>query len=133
MKLESGKFCPLIGKDCIQLQCSWFTQVRGTHPQTGERVDEWGCAVTWLPLLLMENTKEQISTTDTLADFRDETIKENRTMFTNVIENVMKMPILPVNVGAVAENSEKILNMVEKRTLDNPTTRPKLAPLEDEL
>ena len=62
MKLESGKFCPLIGKDCIQLQCSWFTQVRGTHPQTGERVDEWGCAVTWLPLLLMENTKEQIST-----------------------------------------------------------------------
>ena len=104
MKLESGKFCPLIGKDCIQLQCSWFTQVRGTHPQTGEQVDEWGCAVTWLPLLLMENTKEQISTTDTLADFRDETIKENRTMFTNVIENVMKMPILPVNVGAVAEN-----------------------------
>ena len=133
MKLESGKFCPLIGKDCIQLQCSWFTQVRGTHPQTGEQVDEWGCAVTWLPLLLMENTKEQISTTDTLADFRDETIKENRTMFTNVIENVMKMPILPVNVGAVAENSEKILNMVEKRTKDNSTTLPKLAPLEDEL
>ena len=133
MKLESGKFCPLIGKDCIQLQCSWFTQVRGTHPQTGEQVDEWGCAVTWLPLLLMENTKEQISTTDTLADFRDETIKENRTMFTNVIENVMKMPILPVNVGSVAENSEKILNMVEKRTQDNSTTLPKLAPLEDEL
>tara|TARA_B100001250_G_scaffold405621_1_gene423383 strand:- start:1041 stop:1442 length:402 start_codon:yes stop_codon:yes gene_type:complete len=133
MKLESGKFCPLIGKDCIQLQCSWFTQVRGTHPQTGEQVDEWGCAVTWLPLLLMENTKEQISTTDTLADFRDETIKENRTMFTNVIENVMKMPILPVNVGAVAENSKEVLNMIEKRTQDNPTTLPKLAPLEDEL
>ena len=133
MKLESGKFCPLIGKDCIQLQCSWFTQVRGTHPQTGEQVDEWGCAVTWLPLLLMENTKEQISTTDTLADFRDETIKENRTMFTNVIENVMKMPILPLNVGAVAENSKEVLNMIEKRTQDNPTTLPKLAPLEDEL
>lgn len=133
MKLETGKFCPLIGKDCIQLQCSWFTQVRGTHPQTGEQVDEWGCAVTWLPLLLMENTKEQLSTTDTLASFRDETIKENRTMFTNVIENVMKMPILPVNVGAVAENSEKILNMIEKRTQDNPTTLPKLSPLEDEL
>lgn len=133
MKIEQGKFCPLIGKDCIGLQCSWFTQVRGTHPQTGEQVDEWGCAVTWLPLLLMENTKEQISTTDTLADFRDETIKENRTMFTNVIENVMKMPILPVNVGAVAENSKEVLNMIEKRTQDNPTTLPKLAPLEDEL
>ncbi len=49
MKLEQGKFCPLIGKDCIGLQCSWFTQIRGNHPQTGEPVDEWGCAVTWLP------------------------------------------------------------------------------------
>ena len=44
MKLEQGKFCPLIGKDCIGLQCSWFTQIRGNHPQTGELIDEWGCA-----------------------------------------------------------------------------------------
>ena len=40
MKLEIGKFCPLIGKDCIQTQCAWFTQVQGNNPQTGEPVEE---------------------------------------------------------------------------------------------
>ena len=44
-KIEVGKFCPLIGKDCIGLECSWYTQIRGMNP-TGEPVDEWGCAVT---------------------------------------------------------------------------------------
>ena len=45
MKLEQGKFCPLIGKDCIGLQCSWFTEVKGYHPQTGQEIDEWECAI----------------------------------------------------------------------------------------
>ena len=40
MKLEQGKFCPLIGEDCLGLKCSWFTQIRGSHPQTGELIDE---------------------------------------------------------------------------------------------
>jgi hypothetical protein len=136
MKLESGKFCPLIGKDCIQLQCSWFTQVRGTHPQTGEPVDEWGCAVTWLPILLMENTKEQVGTAECLADFRDRAIKENRTIVKNIIDNVTKMPILPINVGAVAENSEKMINMVEKRVKnikDKPTTPLQITSVKDEI
>ena len=55
MKLEQGKFCPLIGKDCIGIQCSWFTQIRGMNPQTGEEVDEWDCAVKWVPMMLIEN------------------------------------------------------------------------------
>ena len=58
MKLEPGKFCPLIKKDCIQLQCNWFTQVRGTNPQSGQEVDEWSCAITWLPMLLINTAQE---------------------------------------------------------------------------
>ena len=54
MKLECGNFCPLIGKECIGLQCNWFTQIRGTNPNTGEPVDEWDCAVKWLPFLVIE-------------------------------------------------------------------------------
>jgi hypothetical protein len=133
MKLESGKFCPLIGKDCIQLQCSWFNKVMGTHPQTGEPVDEWGCAVTWLPVLLMENTKEQMGTAETVASFRNETLKQNEKMFTNVIENIMRMPILPLNVGAVAENSKEVLNMIEKQSIDNSSINPKILPKIDEI
>ena len=75
MKLEPGKFCPLIGKDCIQMQCSWFTQVRGMHPQTGEETDEYGCAVTWLPLMLIENSGQQRRTGAAVESFRNEIVK----------------------------------------------------------
>ncbi len=36
MKLEQGKFCPLIGKDCIQMQCAWFTHVRVSNPANAD-------------------------------------------------------------------------------------------------
>ena len=75
MKLEQGKFCPLIGKDCIQLQCAWFTQVRGMNPNTGEEVDDWSCAVTWLPTLLIENSNQQRQTGSAIESFRNETVK----------------------------------------------------------
>ena len=38
MKIEAGSFCPLIKKDCIGLKCSWFTQLRGHNPNTGEEI-----------------------------------------------------------------------------------------------
>ena len=75
MKLEPGKFCPLIGKDCIQMQCSWFTQVRGMNPNTGEEVDDWSCAITWLPTLMIENSQQQRATGAAIESFRNETVK----------------------------------------------------------
>jgi len=76
MKLEQGKFCPLIQKDCIELKCSWFTQIRGVNPNTGLEVDEWGCAITWMPMLLIENSQQQRSTGAAVESFRNEVVKE---------------------------------------------------------
>ena len=75
MKLEQGKFCPLIGKDCIGIQCSWFTQIRGMNPQTGEEVDEWECAVKMMPILLIENSQMLSQTGGAIESFRNETVK----------------------------------------------------------
>lgn len=58
MKLKNGAFCPLIKKDCVQLQCAWFTCLRGTNPNTGEEIDEWMCAIQALPMLQIEVAKE---------------------------------------------------------------------------
>ena len=78
MKLEPGKFCPLIGKDCIELECAWFTQIRGTNPQTGKEIDEWGCSVAWMPMLLVENAQQSRQTGAAVESFRNETVKSNR-------------------------------------------------------
>ncbi len=77
IKIEPGKFCPLIKKDCIGLQCSWFTQVRGKNPQTGADVDEWSCAITWLPVLLIENSQQQRQTGAAVESFRNEMVNAN--------------------------------------------------------
>ena len=91
MKLEPGKFCPLIGKDCIGLECSWFTQIRGVHPQTGEEIDEWGCAVTWMPVLLIENSQKQRETGAAVESFRNETLNRlSQTITMKAIENPIK-------------------------------------------
>ena len=74
MKLEREHWCPLIGEECMKLKCEWFTQVRGENPNTGEQVDEWGCAVTWLPMLLIENSQQQRQTGAAVESFRNETV-----------------------------------------------------------
>ena len=88
MKLEREHWCPLIGEECMKLKCEWFTQVRGTNPQTGEDVDEWGCAVTWLPMLLIENSQQQRQTGAAVESFRNETVKR----MVNTI-----LPVEPIN------------------------------------
>lgn len=74
MQLEVGKYCPLLKKDCIELKCSWFTKLTGTNPQTGQPVDEWGCAVAWTPILLVENTQASNSTGAAIESFRNEVV-----------------------------------------------------------
>jgi hypothetical protein len=79
MEIKPGTYCPLLKKDCIQLQCAWFTQVRGTNPNTGKEVDEWACAITWMPVLLIENSQQQRQTGAAVESFRNEMVKANET------------------------------------------------------
>jgi hypothetical protein len=83
MQLKQGTFCPLIKKDCIQTQCSWFTQLRGVHPQTGQEIDEWMCAISAMPILQIEVAKQARSGAAATESFRNEVVKtahENHTM-----------------------------------------------------
>lgn len=74
MELKPGNFCPLLKKDCISLQCAWFSQVRGTNPNTGKEVDEWACAIAFMPMLLIENSNQQRHTGAAVESFRNEMI-----------------------------------------------------------
>lgn len=78
MQIKPGNFCPLIKEDCIGIKCAWITQVRGTNPNTGKDVDEWGCAVTWLPVLLIENSQQQRQTGAAVESFRNEVVSANQ-------------------------------------------------------
>ena len=80
MQIKPGSYCPLLKKDCIGIKCAWLTQVKGTHPQTGQDVDEWSCAITWLPLLLIENSQQQRQTGAAVESFRNEMVNGNQVL-----------------------------------------------------
>jgi hypothetical protein len=69
-----GTFCPLIKKDCVGLQCNWFMRLQGTNPNTGAEVDEWACSIAWVPLLLIENSRQQINTSGVINNFRTDLV-----------------------------------------------------------
>jgi len=77
MKIEPGKFCPLIKEDCIMHKCAWFTSVRGVDTNTGKEVDEFGCAVAWLPVLMINTANESRKTCAATESFRNEMVKQN--------------------------------------------------------
>ena len=69
--------CPLLNKKCIKHQCIWYNMLQGKNPQTGQNVQEWGCSIAWLPLLLVENTGKQVQTNAAVESFRNEMVKAN--------------------------------------------------------
>lgn len=78
MKIEPKANCPLHNfEPCRQLECAWFLKIRGANPNTGEDVDDWGCAMSWLPILLIENSQQQRSTGAAVESFRNEMVKAN--------------------------------------------------------
>lgn len=79
MQLKNGTFCPLIKKDCVGLQCAWFTRVQGVDTNTGNQVDEYQCAIAWMPMLLIENSGQQRQTGAAVESFRNEMVKSNET------------------------------------------------------
>lgn len=78
MKFEVKQNCPLHNfEPCKKLDCAWFVQMRGTNPNTGSEVDDWSCAIAWMPILMVENSHQQRQTGAAVESFRNEMVKSN--------------------------------------------------------
>ena len=55
----------------------WFSKIQGTDKNTGEHVEDWQCAVSLLPMLLVENSGQQRQTGAAVESFRNEMVKAN--------------------------------------------------------
>jgi len=78
MKIESKANCPLDNfNPCRQLECAWFIKIAGTNPNTGREVEDWGCSMAWMPMLMIENSQQQRGTSAAVESFRNEMVKNN--------------------------------------------------------
>lgn len=76
---ESKEMCPLMKsrRELVCHKCAWYKHVRGTHPQTGEEIDQWDCSISMLPMLLIENSRQQHVTGAAINSMRNEFVVGN--------------------------------------------------------
>jgi hypothetical protein len=80
MQLEVKHNCPLNNfEPCKQLECAWFVKLAGKDPNSGKEIDEFGCAMAWLPVMLVENAMQSRQTGAAVESFRNEMVKQNET------------------------------------------------------
>lgn len=78
MKIEPKANCPLNNfEPCKQLDCAWFLKIKGKDPQSEKEIEDWGCAIAWMPIMMIENSQQQRQTGAAVESFRNEMVKAN--------------------------------------------------------
>jgi hypothetical protein len=75
--MNHAGFCPLIQKKCKEHKCKFFIQIQGKNPNTGEDINRFDCAVTWLPMLLIEGSQQTRQAGSAIESFRNEMVRLN--------------------------------------------------------
>lgn len=73
---DAGFVCPLHKKDMSEVchACPWWTLIRGKDPQSTKEIDNWGCAIGFLPLLLIEGAQVTRGNGAAIESFRNEMV-----------------------------------------------------------
>lgn len=90
---DEGTNCPLYQKDMSEVchKCAWWTRVMGKDPQSEQMIDDWRCAIAWLPMLLIENSQMQRQTGAAVETMRN-----------GVVQGVVESVFQAVNGAAKA-------------------------------
>lgn len=52
----------VVDKDGIQPQCRFWTHLYGKDPQSDKTIDQWDCAISWMPILGAEVSQKNNQT-----------------------------------------------------------------------
>ncbi len=89
--------CPLLSalrkQDCIENKCRFWTHLMGKNPQSEGTVDKFGCAIEFLPILLVENAqmiRQAAASTDKVAN----QVQKSRAEFIGALTNDAQQRLL---------------------------------------
>ena len=97
MELKTIFTCPL-GSKCEEIKdgaihrCMWFTKMAGMDPTTGKDIESSNCAIAWMPLLTVENSREQLKTGAAVESFRNEMVKAQEASQQVLIAAALRTP-----------------------------------------
>lgn len=82
MSKDAKIICPMMGgNECVEdgairngelVKCRFWIHVQGQNPQTGETVSNGDCAMAWMPVLMIENSKVNRETGAAVESMRNE-------------------------------------------------------------
>ena len=84
-------------------KCPWWLQVRGLNRNTGVEVDSWGCAVGFLPMLLIENASQTRGAAAATEEARNRIVD----VFEGVTQSLAAIAAKPAN-PMVGESAKMI-------------------------
>lgn len=90
-KTEDGK--------SVVYRCPWYVQVRGVDTNTGAEVDNWQCAIAWMPTLMINTANESRKGVAATESFRNEMVKQG--------EQTQEVMLV---AAQLANRPEKLLN-----------------------
>lgn len=68
LRIENGK--PVL------YRCPWHVQIRGVDPNTGAETASWGCAIAWMPALMINAANESRKGVAATESFRNEMVRQ---------------------------------------------------------
>jgi hypothetical protein len=84
MAKDAKVICPMMGgEECVEdgairngelVKCRFWIHIQGKNPQTGETVNNGDCAMAWMPVLLIENSKVNRETGAAVESMRNESV-----------------------------------------------------------
>lgn len=83
--------CPL-GAKCQETKdgalyiCPWYVKLVGKDPQSEQQLDEYRCAIAWMPILQIEHSMHERQTGASVESFRNEMTKQNEKVISRLTE-----------------------------------------------
>ncbi len=69
--------CPFMQRDVSEVchKCVLYTSVRGKNPATGADIDDWNCAIAFLPVTTLEGARQARSGAAATESLRNVIVK----------------------------------------------------------
>jgi len=100
MAKDAKVICPMMGGEpCVEdgairngelVQCRFWIHVQGQNPQTGETVNNGNCAMAWMPVLMIENSKVNRETGAAVESMRNEGVTTGQQITNALIQVATK-------------------------------------------
>lgn len=90
--------CPLSAKceevrevngEQVMFRCEWYILLRGKHPQKDEEIDEWGCAIKFMPILQIETAQQSRQAGAAVESLRNKVVEGQNALY-DLVSNAQK-------------------------------------------